>query len=77
MSKMYQGYELISVKSAKNWQVQIVSGGKLISTTMLFADEETALAEAKKAVEGYWGLRRSGPAQKPPPTSDFNNSGET
>jgi hypothetical protein len=76
MSKMYQGYELISIKSAKNWQVQILSGGRLISTTMPFANEESALVEAKKVVEGYWGLRRSGPAQKPPPTSDFNDGRE-
>jgi hypothetical protein len=53
MFQMYQGYELASIKGVDNWQVQILSGGKLITTTMLFADEDSALAEAKRVVDGF------------------------
>jgi hypothetical protein len=75
MFKTYQGYELVSEKGVENWQVQILSGGKPITTTMLFADEDAAFAEARKIVDGFWG--RSGPAQMPPPSSNSSNRGET
>jgi hypothetical protein len=77
MFQIYQGYELVCVKGVENWQVIILSGGKPITKTMFFADEDSALAEAKKIVDGFWGLRRSGPAQKPPPSSNSSNCGET
>jgi hypothetical protein len=50
---MYRGYELVPVRSDERWQVQIFSGGKLITTTMLCATEDSAMAEAKKDVDGF------------------------
>jgi hypothetical protein len=73
MFQMYQGYELVSIKGVDNWQVQILSGGKLITTTMLFADEDSAAAEAKRVVDGFWGVGQSAPMQTPPSSNSHNN----
>jgi hypothetical protein len=56
---MYRGFELVPVKDVEKWQAQIFSGGKRITTTMLFASEESAVADAKKIVDGIRGSRRS------------------
>jgi hypothetical protein len=50
---MYRDYQLVPVKSNEGWQVKIFSGGKLITTTMLFATEDSAMAEARKDVDGF------------------------
>jgi hypothetical protein len=49
---MHKGCQLVPVKAGDNWQVQIFSGGKLITTTMPFASEGAAMAEARGAVDG-------------------------
>jgi hypothetical protein len=54
---MYRGYQLVPVKSNDSWQVQIFSGGNLITTTMLFATENLAMAEARKDVDGFRSAR--------------------
>jgi hypothetical protein len=48
---MYRGYELVPVKDGEKWQAQIFSSGRRITTTMPFAQEEPATAEAKKIVD--------------------------
>jgi hypothetical protein len=49
---IYRSFELAPVKDGKAWQVKIFSGGKRITTTMLFAGEESAITEAKEIVDG-------------------------
>jgi hypothetical protein len=49
---IYRSFELAPVRDGKAWQVKIFSGGKRITTTMLFAREESALTEAKEIVDG-------------------------
>jgi hypothetical protein len=56
---MYRSFELVPVKAGEKWQVQIFSGGRRITTTMLFAGEESAMTEAKKIVDGIRSSRRS------------------
>jgi hypothetical protein len=55
---MHKGCELVPVKGNGNWHVQIFSGGRLLTTTMLFATEEAAMTEAKEAVDGLRDGRR-------------------
>jgi hypothetical protein len=55
---MYKGCELVPVKSDETWEVRIFSGGKLITTATSVANEDTALAAARKAVEGFRCGRR-------------------
>ena len=50
---MYRDYQLVPVKSNESWQVQIFLGGKLITTTMILATEDSAMAEARKDVDGF------------------------
>jgi hypothetical protein len=50
---MYRGYQLVPIKLNESWQVQIFSIGKLITTTILFATEDSAMAEARKDVDGF------------------------
>lgn len=56
---MYRGFELVPVKDGEKWQAQIFSGGRGIRTTMPFAREEPAMAEAKKIVDEIRASRRS------------------
>jgi hypothetical protein len=75
MSKTYQGYDLVSLRGVGGWQIRILRGGKSI-VTKLFDDETSAVAEAKKIVDEFWNLRRSGPAQKPPPSQSSGTCGK-
>ena len=50
---MYRDYQLVPVKSNESWQVQIFLDGKLITTTMILATEDSAMAEARKDVDGF------------------------
>jgi hypothetical protein len=54
---MYRGYQLVPVRSNESWQVQIFSGGRRITTTTLFATEDSAMAEARKDVDGFRSAR--------------------
>ena len=56
---MHKGCQLVPVKSDDSWQVQIFSGSRLITTTMLSATENAAMAEARTTVDGL----RSGQRQ--------------
>jgi hypothetical protein len=56
---MYRGYELVPVKDGEQWQAQIFSRGRPITTTMPFAQEEPATADAKKIVDEICSSRRS------------------
>jgi hypothetical protein len=49
---LYRHFELVPVKDGKKWQVKVFSGGKRITTTMLFAGEQSAVTEAKRIVDG-------------------------
>jgi hypothetical protein len=55
---MYRDYQLVPIKSGENWQVRIFLDSKLITTTMLFATEDSAMAEAKKNVDAFRSGRR-------------------
>jgi hypothetical protein len=55
---MYRDYQLVPVKSNESWQVQIFLDGKLITTTMILATEDSAMAEARKDVDGFRSGRR-------------------
>jgi hypothetical protein len=55
---MYRGYELAPVKVGEGWKVHIHSGGKPIATTIHFATEATALAEARKIEDDLRAGRR-------------------
>jgi hypothetical protein len=54
---MYRSYQLVPVRSNESWQVKLFSGDKLIATTMLFATEDLAVAEARKDVDGFGSAR--------------------
>ena len=54
---IYRGYQLVPVRSNESWQAKPFSGGKLIATTMLFATEDLAMAEARKDVDGFRSAR--------------------
>jgi hypothetical protein len=54
---MHRGYQLVPVRSNESWQVKLFSGGKLITTTMLFATEDLAMAAARKDVDGFRSAR--------------------
>jgi len=44
---MYRDYQ------NESWQVNIFSSGTLITTTMLYATEDLAMAEARKDLDGF------------------------
>jgi hypothetical protein len=49
---MHKGCQLVPVKGDDSWQVRVFSGAKLITTTMPFINEDAAMAEARKTVDG-------------------------
>jgi hypothetical protein len=49
---VYRRFELAPVKDGEKWQVKIFSDGTAITTTMLFASEDSAVTEAKNIVDG-------------------------
>jgi hypothetical protein len=55
---MYRGYELVPVRVGEGWKVHIHSGGKPIATTMHFAAEDPAMAEAKRIADDLRAGRR-------------------
>jgi len=55
---MYRGFEVVPVKNAEMWQARIFSGCKQIATTILLPDEDSAMTDAKKIVDGIRGFRR-------------------
>jgi hypothetical protein len=56
---MYRGFELVPIKDGEQWQAQIFSGGRRITTTTPCACEGPAMAEAKKIVDEMRNSRRS------------------
>lgn len=58
MLKMYRGCELVSIQDRESFQIKIFSGGKPITTTTSFADEEIAITEAKRYIDQYRNSRR-------------------
>lgn len=55
---MYCGYELVRTRVGDGWKVNIHSGGKPIAATMLTAQEDKAVAEAKKIADDLRARRR-------------------
>jgi hypothetical protein len=56
---MYRGFELVPIKVDERWQAQISSGGRRIAVTPSHGDEEPAMNEAKKIVDGIRNSRHS------------------
>jgi hypothetical protein len=55
---MYRGYELVPTKVGDGWRVHIHSGGKPIAATTLVAEEDQAVAEAKRIADDIRAGRR-------------------
>ena len=54
---MYRGFELVPIKNGEKWQAQVFSGSKRMAATPPYADEETAMSEAKKIADEFRSRR--------------------
>jgi hypothetical protein len=56
---MYRGFALVPVKDGEGWQTQVFSGGRPMAATPPSDNEEQAMSDAKKLVDGLRCCRRS------------------
>jgi predicted transcriptional regulator len=57
MMMTYRGYTLVPVMDGRNSQVSVFSRANFITKTMAFADEQSALTEARKVVDAILARR--------------------
>ena len=58
MMMTYRGYTLVPLMDAGNSQVSVFSRANFITKTMPFADEQSAVTEARKVVDAILARRQ-------------------